>query len=75
MFASSTPSTPVARRFSGRMRGKPVVVLSNKMAALLPGVLKPNCWYKDGNPGSSSKRRSFLVVRFFQQLRALREPE
>ncbi|SVM07555.1 DNA polymerase V subunit UmuC [Klebsiella pneumoniae] len=28
--------------FRPDLRGKPVVVLS--MAALLPGVLKPNCW-------------------------------
>ena len=44
-WLTSTPSTPVARRFSGRICAANLSSFSvTTMAALLPGVLKPNCW-------------------------------
>ena len=64
--------------FRPDLRGKPVVVLSNNDGCVIARqVLEgQTAGYKDGNPRSSSKEAQFPEnCTFFQQLRALREPE
>ncbi len=63
--------------FRPDLRGKPVVVLSNNDGCVIARSAEAKLLgIKMGTPGSSSKRRSFLKnCTFFQQLRALREPE